>query len=1115
MKGATLDMRRGKQCADCGQRFGQDAMFCPFDGAALASSEWSDPTDPLIGQTVEGRYTVGKIVGEGGMGKVYEVRHLALDRAFAMKALRADLAREGDLSERFIQEAKTTASVRHPNIVSITDFGRLPDGVPYFVMELLVGETLAKVLKAGGPIPAARAVRIIRQVAGALGAAHAAGIVHRDMKPENVFLVGGLAGGVPSDDVRVVDFGAAKILGSSRLTKTGIVFGTPHYMSPEQASGTPVDHRADVYALGIIMYEMFTGRVPFEADTYMGVLTQHMFVAPQPPSQISRPRAISVRSRRSPSVRSRRSRRRSRYASMAELVEAIDGVVKFEVDGRVSVAPRLDGSAPSRRSQAPPFRMADELEPPTLEELRVAADSRMPPKSSLLGLWIALGCIGVGLVVVLAFALRTTPPPQSATAVVVASAPPPRACHRRRPLLRSPLRSRRCLRALPRRRRRAPRWLRRLRRKGPRPLCRSASRRRNATPTIRSVAIDRPSIPAHDQRPGRVDESLTRATRTGHAPIRSVAKQKLLLVDADPRSVRVLEVSLKKAGYSVTTAGDGLDALVKIESLAPDLILSDTRLPNLDGYALVRKLKERPDWAQIPVVFITSPKSIEDKNSGLELGVEDYLTKPIFVRELIARVNLLITRRAQESIAASRSPASLTGRTRFTGSIQDMAVVDLLQTFEVSRKSGVVHLTTPTQDAHVYFREGKVIDADCGRLRGEEAIYRALIWNEADFEVEFTAVKNDDTIGGSTQAILMEGMRRVDEWGRLCEQLPPLATVFDIEHVQLLERLNEIPDELNGILKLFDGRRTLAQVVDDSPFEDLSTLSTITKLYFEGLLVPRATLPPPSLPPPMDEAVPATPVEADSAKMATAASSGEMLVVPAAETQSVAPPPLAPAEASNGAGDTASHVAVSGVGKATLLQFRASPDEERGGRGHGRRRAVRLHRRDDAPRRASTRPAPHSPRPTADSGRAASQNALRSRPTRRPLLRLPPIRASTKSGKTTTAKKKTKRTTKTKRGAKTKTTTERKTRRSRATSRLHRRRRFGMTLSPSASKSAKRGAPRRSRRREPSRSSSASSHANARGRCPSSRPASRRRTWSSPAFRQAGGARGRSRFSRG
>ncbi len=369
-----------------------------------------------------------------------------------------------------------------------------------------------------------------------------------------------------------------------------------------------------------------------------------------------------------------------------------------------------------------------------------------------------------------------------------------------------------------------------------------------------------------------------------------MAKQKLLLVDADPRSVRVLEVSLKKAGYSVTTANDGLDALAKIESLTPDLVLSDTRLPKLDGYALVRKLKDRPEWSAIPVVFLTSQKSIEDKIRGLELGVEDYLTKPIFVRELIARVNLLLARRTQENIATTKT--SLTGRTHFSGSTQDMAVVDLLQTFEVSRKSGVVHLQSMGQESHIFFRDGKVVDAELGRLRGEEAIFRALIWNEASFEVEFRTIANEDIIGASTQAILMEGMRRVDEWGRLCEQLPPLTTVFEIDHAQLLERLNEIPDELNGILRLFDGKRTLTDVVDDSPFEDLSTLSTITKLYFEGLLVLRARTT--GRAPPPDEVVPPTILERDSTKVRLP-SSGEMAVVPASDPTTIRPPPMAAA----------------------------------------------------------------------------------------------------------------------------------------------------------------------------------------------------------------------------
>ncbi len=313
-----------------------------------------------------------------------------------------------------------------------------------------------------------------------------------------------------------------------------------------------------------------------------------------------------------------------------------------------------------------------------------------------------------------------------------------------------------------------------------------------------------------------------------------MAKKQLLLVDADPRSVRVLEVSLRKSGYSVTTAADGQDALSKIEFSTPDLILTDTRLPRLDGYELVRKIKDKPDYASIPVVFLTSQRSIEDKIRGLELGVEDYLTKPIFVRELITRVTLLLARRTQETLVTSM-PTSR--RTRLSGSLEDMGVVDLLQTFEVSRKSGVAKINSGPREATVYFRDGKVVDAELGRLHGEEAVYRALIWNSGTFEVEFCPVQNPDVIPTSTQGLLMEGMRRVDEWGRLLEQLPPLNTIFEVDHEQLVERLNEIPDELNGILKLFDGKRTLIEVVDESPFEDLSTLSTVTKLYFEGLLV--------------------------------------------------------------------------------------------------------------------------------------------------------------------------------------------------------------------------------------------------------------------------------------
>jgi len=423
----TVDIRREmRQCPGCGQRFSGEAAFCPFDGEKLTNATYDPLGDPLIGSVIETRYEVMELLGEGGMGQVYDVRHVALDRHFAMKILRRDLARDDELAGRFIQEARATASVRHPNVVEITDFGKLPSGVPYFVMELLVGHTLGLVIKNGGPIPARRAVRIVKQVAGALAAAHAAGIVHRDLKPDNVFLVGGVTGGSASDDVRVVDFGAAKIIGSSRVTRQGVVFGTPHYMSPEQASGQPVDHRADIYALGVIMYEMFTGRVPFEADTYMGVLTQHMFVQPMRPSQVS-PAANELGALEDIMMVCLAKKPEERYGSMEELSAALDEVVQSRSDGRLEIADRLSGR-PSKPPSSMRYRMADELEPPSLAEMRVAIDSVLPPRRVIPWAWIiGVGALLVSAAVAWALLERRTPvlPATATTTAPPTSTPTP------------------------------------------------------------------------------------------------------------------------------------------------------------------------------------------------------------------------------------------------------------------------------------------------------------------------------------------------------------------------------------------------------------------------------------------------------------------------------------------------------------------------------------------------------------------------------------------------------------------------------------------------------------------------------------------------------------------
>lgn len=280
-----------RTCPQCSELCDESHRFCPKCGYPVGAVSASDQ-DPLIGSTLPGGYVILELIGVGGMGRVYRAEQTALGRTVAVKIIHPSLLGDESASARFITEARTASLLNHPNSVSVIDFGKTESGQLYLVMEFLRGRDAAHVMYEEGPLPFIRIIDILRQVLAALSEAHHLGIIHRDLKPENIVIEPMRTGG---DFVKVVDFGLAKLLTGKKgpgITATGIVCGTPDYMAPEQGRGDPLDARSDLYAVGVILYQMLTGRLPFEAESPTQVVLMHLTTPAPDPRTVAPERAI-------------------------------------------------------------------------------------------------------------------------------------------------------------------------------------------------------------------------------------------------------------------------------------------------------------------------------------------------------------------------------------------------------------------------------------------------------------------------------------------------------------------------------------------------------------------------------------------------------------------------------------------------------------------------------------------------------------------------------------------------------------------------------------------------------------------------------------------------------
>jgi serine/threonine-protein kinase len=417
-------------CPRCHTRHENDVVACPHDGEPPVPDEADLPAGTRVGE-----YEVQGKLGEGGFGAVFRAVHPLIGKTAAIKVLNAEYSARQDIVSRFVAEARAVNQIRHRNIIDIFSFGQLPDGRHYYVMELLEGTTLDRLLEERGRLSFAEAMPILRGVARALGAAHAAGIAHRDLKPENVFV----ADGEDGPHAKLIDFGIAKLLGDaapekqSHKTRTGAPIGTPYYMSPEQCRGRNVDQRTDIYAFGVLVFVLLTGQRPFVGEDVVEVFFKHISQPAPAMSSVCPDLSPALDAPVLAMLEKDPDKRPSSILAAYEALAAAAGAgpIAAPPSAPAAAAPRISitpaggghedalGDAhtivPGSTAQLPPERTPG----PSSDTTRAPTPAPAAPRSSLLP--IALSGVATLLAVGLVFYSRAEAPP----AVTVAPPPPP------------------------------------------------------------------------------------------------------------------------------------------------------------------------------------------------------------------------------------------------------------------------------------------------------------------------------------------------------------------------------------------------------------------------------------------------------------------------------------------------------------------------------------------------------------------------------------------------------------------------------------------------------------------------------------------------------------------
>ncbi|MDZ7361059.1 MAG: response regulator [candidate division KSB1 bacterium] len=311
----------------------------------------------------------------------------------------------------------------------------------------------------------------------------------------------------------------------------------------------------------------------------------------------------------------------------------------------------------------------------------------------------------------------------------------------------------------------------------------------------------------------------------------------ILVADGDPKNLQILRESLEASGFEVIVASDGLQAWQKISSDVPDLILSEVNLPKLDGFQLLEKLKADPVTSSIPLMFLTNRRELQDRVRSLRGGVKDYMIKPLHVKEVIARVRMILRRMERIRDEDIESTRKLAGR------LEEFSVIDLIENFGMERKTGILTLyNANNKSGEIYFRDGAVINASLANLKAEKAVYQMLPWKRGHFTMTFKEINVPDEIAVSNLGLLLQGFKRMEERERLFKALPsPETTFVTTETFRNIIAKRELTTDVAKFISLIDGKRDILQIIDESNYDDIKTLERLVKLHQQGFIKPKKT----------------------------------------------------------------------------------------------------------------------------------------------------------------------------------------------------------------------------------------------------------------------------------